>query len=58
MPNYEYRTVEVDKKRRLDGEPAEAKLNELGAAGFRLVERIERKGGGTKLLVFIRESDG
>jgi hypothetical protein len=57
MSSYEYRTVEVDKKRRFDGDPPEEKLNELGAAGFRLVERVERKGGGTKLLVFMREVD-
>lgn len=55
MPPYEYRAVEVDKKRRLDGDPPEEKLNELGQQGFRLIERID-KSGSTKLLVFVRET--
>ena len=52
---WEYETLRPDrdatKKEAVD---PKARLNELGAAGWELVETISYEGGGTKYLVFKR----
>jgi hypothetical protein len=53
--SWEYKAVEppTELTKRESANP-EARLNELGAAGWRLVETVSYDGGGTKFLIFER----
>lgn len=52
---WEYETLRPDRDAtRKEAVDPKSRLNELGAAGWELVETISYEGGGTKYLVFKR----